>query len=134
MTFLNKLQPLGLLVLRAGLGIIFIYHGYPKLFGPTEQAAQFFRSVGLPPILVSVAGIIELFGGILLLVGLFTRVAGTLLAGTMAVAIWKVHSGKGLLAVGAYEFPLVLAVAALALATTGAGKASLDYLIFREKA
>ena len=134
MNFLNKLQPLGLLFLRAGLGTIFVFHGYPKLFGNTERAAQFFSAVGLPPMLVYVAGIVELFGGILLVAGLFTRVAGMLLAGTMAVAIWKAHLGKGILAVGEYEFPLALAVAAFALATTGAGKASFDYAIFREKA
>ena len=42
---------------------------------------------------------VELFGGVLLIVGLFTRVAGLLLAGEMAVAIWRVHMGKGVLAV-----------------------------------
>jgi len=52
----------------------------------------------------------------------------------MAVAIWKVHLGKGLLAVSEYEFPLALGLAALVLATTGAGAISLDKLIFREKA
>ena len=134
MNFLNKMQPVGLLALRVALGVIFIFHGYPKLVGNTERVAQFFSSVGLPPFLVSVTGIVELFGGVLMILGLFTRVAGVLLAGTMAVAIWKVHLGKGILAVGEYEFALALGAAAFALATTGAGKASLDYAIFRQKA
>ena len=134
MSFLNKLQPIGLLALRVALGVIFVYHGYPKLMGDTQRTAQFFASIGLAPFLVAVVGIVELFGGVLLLLGLFTRVAAALLAGTMAVAIWKVHLGKGILAVSEYEFAMALGGAALALATTGAGKASLDYAIFRQKA
>ena len=134
MNVLDKLRPLGLLALRLGLGLIFAFHGFPKLFGDTQRFAQFFASVGLPGYLVWVAGVVEFFGGCLLLVGLFTRVAGVLLAGQMAVAIWKVHSAKGIMAVGEYEFPLALAVAAFALASTGAGTISLDYAIFRQKA
>ncbi len=134
MNALDKLRPLGLLVVRLGLGLIFIYHGFPKLFGDTERFTQFFASVGLPASLVWVAGVVEVFGGALLIAGLFTRIAALLLAGQMAVAIWKVHSAKGLLAVGEYEFPLALAVAGFALATTGAGLISLDHAIFRQKA
>lgn len=134
MNALDNLRPLGLLLMRIGLGLIFVYHGYPKLFGETERFAQFFVSIGLAAQLVWVAGIVEFFGGALLIAGMFTRVAALLLAGQMAVAIWKAHSAKGLLAVGEYEFPLALAVAAFALATIGAGKLSLDFAIFRQKA
>jgi putative oxidoreductase len=90
--------------------------------------------MGFPPYFAYIAGIIEFFGGCLLIAGLFTRAAGLLLAGMMAVAIWKVHLGKGILAVGEYEFPLALAVGAFALSTTGAGLVSLDYLVFKPKA
>ena len=48
----------------------------------------------------------------------------------MAVAIWRVHSGGGYLAIHNYEFPMALAVACFALATVGAGQASLDYAVF----
>jgi putative oxidoreductase len=134
MNALEKLKPLGLLLLRWGIGLIFIHAGYPKLFGDTKRAMAGFASFGLPEYLVYVAGAVELFGGCLLIAGLFTRVAGFLLAGEMAIAIWKVHLGKGVLAVPEYQFPLVLAVGAFALATCGAGAISLDKLIFREKA
>jgi putative oxidoreductase len=66
----------------------------------------------------------------LLLLGLFTRVAALLLAIEMSVAIWKVHSGGGIMAVHNYEFPLSLASACFALATIGAGMVSLDWPLF----
>jgi uncharacterized membrane protein YphA (DoxX/SURF4 family) len=131
---MEKLKPLGLLLLRWGLGVIFVVNGYGKLFGEAKRITDFFVSVGLPAYMVYVAGAVEFFGGWLLVAGLFTRVAGILLAGEMAVAIWKAHLGKGVLAVHEYAYPLALAVAAFALATSGAGPISLDKLIFREKA
>ncbi len=131
---LEKLKPLGLLLLRIALGIIFIYHGAPKLFRETQRYAEFFARVGFPPYFSYLAGVIELFGGSLLVAGLFTRIAGLLLAGEMGVALWKVHLAKGVMAVGEYEFPLALAAAAFALATTGPGVVSLDQAIFKDKA
>ncbi len=77
---------------------------------------------------------LELFGGALLIVGLFTRAVGLLLTVEMGVAIWKVHLARGILSVKDYEFPLTLAVAAFMLATVGAGAISLDQPLFRGKA
>jgi len=134
MNRLEKLKPLALLLLRAGLGVIFVHAGYPKLFATSQQMLGFFASLGFPSWMVYVAGVVELFGGALLLAGLFTRVAGLLLAGQMAIAIWTAHLGKGILAVNEYQFPLALALAAFVLATTGAGMISLDYAIYRDKA
>jgi putative oxidoreductase len=126
--FLDMFRPVGLLVLRVALGIIFIAHGYPKLahLRGGAQMQSFFVEHGLPGYFVYVAGVIEAFGGGLLLLGLFTRAAGLLLAIEMCVAIWKVHSGHGYLAVHDYEFPLTLAASCFALATVGAGMISLD--------
>ena len=132
MNFLDSLRPLGLLVLRIALGIIFIYHGYPKLAhlrGGTQMQG-FFVEHGLPGYFAYLAGVIETFGGGLLLLGLFTRAAALLLGIEMCVAIWKVHSGHGYLAVHDYEFPLALAAACFALATVGAGLISLDQPLF----
>ena len=134
MNRLEKLKPLSLLLLRVTLGVIFLYHGWPKLFGNTQLFLDSFQRIGLPPWVAYVAGVVELFGGGLLLLGLFTRVAGLVLAAHMAVALWKFNLGEGILAVREYEFPLVLAMAAFALATTGAGILSFDYFIFKDKA
>jgi uncharacterized membrane protein YphA (DoxX/SURF4 family) len=61
---------------------------------------------------------------------LFTRAAALLLGIEMCVAIWKVHSAHGYLAVHDYEFPLTLATACFALATVGAGLISVDQFLF----
>ena len=131
---LDKLRPIALLLLRWGLAIIFIFHGYPKLFTQTSAFLQAFPHMGFPSYFVYIAGVVELFGGCLLVIGLFTRLAGLLLAGEMAVALWKVHLAGGIFAVHDYEFPLALFVAAFTLMTTGAGTISLDWAIFKGKA
>jgi putative oxidoreductase len=130
MKALNALQPLGLLLLRLALGIIFIYNGYPKLLHQGAALQVFFTQHGLPGYFVYIAGILEVFGGGLLILGLFARAAGLLLAGEMAVAIWKVHSGGGIMDVHNYQFPLVMATACFAIMTTGAGMISLDGRLF----
>ncbi|HVS88436.1 MAG TPA: DoxX family protein [Candidatus Acidoferrum sp.] len=129
MKMLSSLQPLALLLLRAALGLIFITHGYPKLVHGAGMQS-FFIEHGLPGYFLYVAGVMEFFGGGLLLLGLFTRGAALLLAFEMFVAIWKVHSSRGILAVHEYEFPLALAMACLALATVGAGLISIDHPLF----
>ncbi len=134
MEFLEKLKPLTLLLMRCALAIVYMSHGYPKLFGQTANFQKFFSSVGLPSSWVYVAGVLELFGGALLIPGLFTRAVGLLLTVEMGVAIWKVHLAHGILSVKDYELPLTLAVAALTLATFGAGAISLDQPLFHRKA
>jgi putative oxidoreductase len=133
MKALENLRPLALLLLRLALGAIFIYHGYPKLFTHTRETVQAFGHMGFPGYMAYVAGVIEFFGGAMLVAGLFTRIAGLLLAGEMAVAIIKVH---GLLArpgaVNNYEFPLSLAAGSFALAVFGAGVISFDHAVFRD--
>ncbi|HWZ96530.1 MAG TPA: DoxX family protein [Candidatus Dormibacteraeota bacterium] len=126
MNFLDRLQPLGLLVLRVVLGVIFFTHGYPKLLRPNLEMQHMFVQHGLPAQFVYVAGVLEAFGGALIFLGLFTRPAALLLAVEMGVAIWKVHSSGGIMAVHLYEFPLALASGCLALATVGAGLISVD--------
>lgn len=133
MQSLEKLKPLALLLLRVALGVIFIYHGYPKLFGHTRQTMEAFAHMGFPPYFAYLAGVIEFFGGCLLIAGLFTRVAGLLIAAEMAVALIQVHKIlEDPRAVHNYEFPLALAAAAFALASLGAGLISFDHALFRE--
>jgi len=131
MQSLEKLKPLALLLLRLALGAVFIDHGYPKLFGHARETVEAFMRLGLPSYLAYVSGLIEFFGGSMLIVGLFTRVAGLLLAIELGIGIWKVgHLVRDPLAVPGYESPLLLAVSAFALATLGAGAVSLDQAIF----
>jgi putative oxidoreductase len=130
MKSLDGLQPLGLLVLRLSLGLIFFTHGYPKLAHSGSGMQAFFIQHGLPGYFVYVSGVLEVFGGVLLALGLFTRGAALVLAIEMGVAIWKVHSSGGYLAVHNYEFPLAMLTASFALSTVGAGMISLDQPLF----
>jgi len=130
MKSLNSLQPLGLLILRLVLGLIFFSHGYPKVAHSAPGMQAFFVEHGLPGYFVYISGVLEVFGAILLVLGLFTRAAALLLAIEMGVAIWKVHSTGSYLAVHKYEFPLAMLAGSFALATVGAGLLSLDHPLF----
>jgi putative oxidoreductase len=129
--FLEKLRPLALLLLRWGLTLVFVFHGYPKLFGKTALFVSAFKGLGLPAFFVYVVGVIEVFGGLMLALGLYTRPAALLLMLDMGAALWKYNFNEGIYAVREYELPLVLGLAALAVATTGAGAFSVDNLIQR---
>jgi putative oxidoreductase len=130
MKSLNALQPLALLLLRAAFGIIFVSHGYPMLAQRSSAPQALFAQHGLPAYFVYISGVLELFGGGLLLLGLFTRAAALLLAMEMVLLMWKVSVPHSYLAVNEYAYPLVLAVGCFVLATTGAGVVSVDYPLF----
>ena len=74
MRYLDRLQPLALLVLRIVLGVIMIGHGYSKVFGGLSHHVQFVSSLGLPGWLAYVSAVTEFFGGILVIAGLLTQV------------------------------------------------------------
>jgi len=133
MPLLKRLELLSLLLLRCGLALIFIYHGYPKLFGDSARFIESFQAIGLPAYFVYVAGAIELFGGAALALGLLTPIAALLLFLDMGAAMWKYNLSEGIYAVREYELPLVLGLASLVMAATGGGPISLDRLIFRRK-
>src|ERR1700693_1075154 len=133
MQFLEKLKPLGLLVLRVALGASFMFHSYPKLTDPARWL-QAFPGFGFPSYFAYISGILELFGGGLLVVGLFTRGAGLLLAIGMGLVLGRPILPKTrIYAFAQYEIPLLLGAAALTLATTGAGVISLDAFTFESR-
>lgn len=130
---LEKIRPLTLLLLRLVLGAIFIYSGYPKLFTHARESMQDFVRMGLPGYFSYFVGSLEFFGGMMLVAGLFTRVAGLLLAIEMALEVSRVHMIYiHPLEMSYYEFILLLAVASFAIATFGAGVVSFDQVIFPE--
>jgi len=112
--------------MRLALGAVMIGHGYPKVFGHLHETANFIASLHLPAWLGYVSAFAELLGGILVVVGLFTRAAAFALCVDMGVAIAKVHWHHGLLGAGGYEFPLSLGALAFALIFFGAGPIALD--------
>ena len=129
MHFLKRSEPLTLLLLRCGLALVFMYHGYPKLFGNTERIVESFQAIGLSAYVVYIAGAIECFCGLALGLGRSTRVAGLLLVLDMGAAMWKYNFNQGIYAVREYELPLILGLASLVMVTAGGGPFSLDRLI-----
>jgi putative oxidoreductase len=128
--------------LRIPVGIIFAAHGAQKLFGwfggyGLEGTGQWMASIGLAPgyLMALLAGSAEFFGGLALVFGLLVRPAAAALAFAMLVAILTVHIDKGLfMANNGYEFGLALLVAAVSLAISGAGRASVDGVLQRQAA
>lgn len=125
---MRRLLPLNpdaaLLILRVVLAIIMLYHGWPKLtnLGGTIEG---FAGMGVPlPALAAVfATVAEVVGGVLLLLGVFTDVAGLLFALDMLGAIVVVHAKNGFsVSDGGVEWPLALLAMALAIALAGPGR------------
>lgn len=119
-------QQIAPLILRVVLGIIFLVHGYPKFFKQFSGTVQFFDSVGIRPakFWVFVVGAVEFFGGIALILGIFTQIAAGLIAVNMLVAILKVKKAQGF--AGGYEFDLILMAAAISLLFLGPGIFAFD--------
>lgn len=127
---LDRFQPFGALVMRLVLGLIMVAHGYQKVIprGALYNFTHMVGHLGLPSWLGYVSAFTEFFGGMLLLVGLFTRVAALLMVIDMAVAIVKVHLHGGLLGNNSFAFPLACLALALMLVFVGSGPLALDDL------
>ncbi|AMV71263.1 DoxX family protein [Desulfuromonas carbonis] len=113
-------------VMRAIVGFLFLQHGGQKLFNlPVAMP-------GPPPelfSLIGLAGVLELGGGLLLLVGLFTRWTAFILSGQMAFAYFMVHAGKGFWPLANQgELAVFYCFVFLYLAAAGGGSWSLDRL------
>jgi putative oxidoreductase len=130
--YLDRLQPLALLVMRLALGAIMVAHGYHKVFGGLHHHAQIVASLGLPAWLGYVSAFTEFLGGLLILAGFFTRVAAFAICINLGVAIWKVHLHNGLIGSldrPGYEFPLAAAALAFALVFFGGGAIAIDHVL-----
>jgi putative oxidoreductase len=128
---------IGLLLLRLAVGLTLAAHGAQKLFGwfggpGLAGTGQFFAMLGFQPGRrhALMAGLAETGGGLLLALGLLTPLAAALIFSVMLVATMAVHIQKGFFAQnGGYEYPLVLGVAASAVAFAGPGALSFDALL-----
>ena len=131
---LDGLAPLAWPIVRITTGLLLMPHGAQKLFGwfgghGLEATGQFFAgSLGLEPgiLFAFLAGFVEFFGGLALVLGLLTRPAALGVAVLMGVAM-TVHLPNGFFwSTGGYEYPLMWGLLAVAIFLRGGGEASLD--------
>lgn len=121
---LDRYAPHALAALRIATAIIFVLHGTQKLFGFPAPPAS-----GLPPVLslLGVGAILELGGGLLILLGIFTRPVAFLLAGEMAVAYWMFHAPRNLYPVlNGGDAAILYSFVFLLFVFTGPGAWSID--------
>ncbi|MCM3067728.1 DoxX family protein [Priestia flexa] len=129
---------IGLLLIRLVIGLSFMAHGAQKLFGwfgghGLKGTGGWFESIGMKPgaRMALIAGLSELVGGALFAVGFLTPLAALMIAGTMLIAIIKVHGPNGYWATqNGYEYNLTLLVVAISIAIIGPGYYAIDALIF----
>ncbi|GAA2018974.1 DoxX family membrane protein [Pseudokineococcus marinus] len=129
----EPVRDLALLLARLLVGVVLAVHGWDKLVDQGVQGtAGFLGSLGVPaPEVAAVAvSVVELLGGLLLVLGAATTLVSVLVLVDMAGAFWLVHRGNGVLVDGGgWELVGVVAAAALALLGAGPGRASLDHLV-----
>lgn len=127
MNFLNgasRYQPQALAILRIITGLLFMAHGIVKLFGWPDGAQPGQQEIAT---LLGVAGILETFGGGLIVLGLFTRPTAFILSGMMAVAYFMAHFPSGFLPIlNGGEGAILYCFIFLYLVTSGPGAWSLD--------
>ena len=129
------------LVLRVITGVVMAAHGYAKLASGPSGFAEMLSGLGVPAasFMAWVVVLVELVGGIALVLGVLTRLAGALITVNLVVAILLVKLDKGLIASmdspgAGYELDLTLITGSLALVLMGPGPVSLDRLLGIERA
>ena len=136
----TETRDLALLIVRAGLAWIFIYHGAGTLFGAFHQAGVhgetvYFQANHLRPaeFFSYVDGLTQFIGGIFVAVGVFGRLAGLALAGDMIGAMVTITFAQGLAGPDGlgYQLNLALIISSLVIALLGTGRISLDELLRR---
>lgn len=124
-SFLNDWSPRILSVLRIITGFLMLWHGSQKLFAfpPPERVME-------SNAMITFAGVLEFVGGILILIGLFTRPVAFLLSGTMAVAYFLAHASGGFLPlVNKGELAVIYCFVFFYLFFAGGGPWSVDNVI-----
>ena len=113
--------------ISASVGIIFIVHSLKK-FDPSWQ--EWLVGIGLPPELQVPIALAELVGGILLVIGVLTRITGAVLAVILMGAIFHIRWENGFfVSNGGWEWDLVMLAVVLAIIVAGPGRISISHLV-----
>ena len=128
---LSNLAPYLLSVLRIVAALLFLEHGTQKLFGfPSGQPYTGFPNFSL----LGIAGMLEVVGGFLLLIGLFTRATAFILCGEMAIAYFRAHLPRSFFPINNFgEITVMLCFFFLYLVAVGPGPWSLDKVLSRSQ-
>jgi putative oxidoreductase len=135
MIMLKKYE-IGTLILRVILGFTFFIHGLVKFQGGIENIAGWFESIGLPGFLAYAVALLEMVGGIALVIGLGSRVISALFVLLMLGATFKVKLAGGFLGNGqgaGYELDLALLAMALVIAINDSKLFALDRILLKGK-
>jgi putative oxidoreductase len=129
METLDRLEPYVFSILRIMVGLLFMQHGLVKLFGfPTGAGSPDFLS------LTWFEGCIEMIGGGLIVIGLFTRWAAFITSGEMAIGYFMVHAAKGFFPyVNGGNLAILYCFVFFYLVFAGSGPISLDALLWKKK-
>jgi len=128
---MRKYDDVAILLLRIGVGVIFIVAGWGKLTG-IEGTAGFFGNLGipLPGLMAWVVAFVEFFGGLMVLLGAYIRIPALLLAIVMLVALLTTKLGGEF---SAARLDMMLLLVNLALFIIGSGKYSVDNALGRTR-
>lgn len=122
--FLSKFETPAYAALRISSGFLFLWHGSQKLFSIPPAG------VPIPFHILAIAGPIEFFGGLLIMIGLFTQWAAFMASGEMAYAYWTVHASAAILPlVNRGELAVVYCFVFLFIAAKGSGIYSVDRVL-----
>jgi len=130
------LEKWGLLPLRFVVALVFLMHGGQKvLYFGVSGVQDMLTKLGFvyPTFFAVLLMTIEIAGGLAILFGLYTRIAGFVLAVEMAIAIFVARLGGGFFTPYGYEFELTLMGACLSFAAIGAGGVSIDAMMQRRR-
>src|ERR671923_2477040 len=127
----GKLAQFGPLPIRILAGIAFIVHGLPKLSNVAGTEHFFANMIGLPAAMALPIGLLEVIGGIALLVGVLTRIASILFIIEMIGSTITAKLSKGF--VGGYELDLLLMTISISLLLRGPGRISIEWNVLKRE-
>lgn len=122
---LQKISTFAPLPIRIIAGIAFILHGLPK-FENLQGTQGFFASIGLPAELALLIGLLEVIGGILLIVGFVTRITSILFIIETIGIILILKAGNSFTGEGGYEIEILLMFISISLLLSGPGRVSIE--------
>lgn len=125
-----QLMKFGPLSIRILVGVVLIAHGWPK-FSDMVGTQGFFASIGLPGELAVAIAFLEVIGGIVILLGILTRIAAGLVILEMIGITLHVKISKGF--VGGFELELLIMAICISLFITGPGRISLEYDVLKRE-